>query len=248
MLGEGFQHLEVIEAALVPTADGTARQTLARVVDQLGGIEILLHPETVTGRAGTGRVVEGEDARLQLRHGVAALRAGEVGGEGHGNHPLLPVHGGHQYYAAGEGQRRLEGFGEAQRQIGAHLEAVHHHFDGVLLVQLQRGRIGEIAHLPIDASADVALGRQVLQQLGVLPLAIAHHGRQQHQLGAFGLGQHLIHHLADGLGGERDGVGRAAGFTYPRKQQAQVVINFGDGAHGRARVVGGGLLLDGDGR
>ncbi|MNQ52536.1 hypothetical protein D3C85_665580 [compost metagenome] len=217
-------------------------------MDQLGGIEVLLHPETVAGGAGAGRVVEGEDAWLQLRHGVATLRTGEVGGEGHGNHPLLPVHGGHQHYAAGEGQRRLEGFGEAQRQIGAHLEAVHHHFDGVLLVQLQRGRIGEIAHLPIDASTNVALGRQVLQQLGVLPLAIAHHGRQQHQLGAFGLGQHLIHHLADGLGGERDGVGRAAGFAYPCKQQAQVVINFGDGTHGRARVVGGGLLLDGDGR
>ncbi|MND44270.1 hypothetical protein D3C80_351020 [compost metagenome] len=248
MLGEGFQHLEVIEAALVPTADGTARQTLARVVDQLGGIEILLHPETVTGRAGTGRVVEGEDARLQLRHGVAALGAGEVGGEDQGSDTLLLVHGSHQDYAAGEGQCRLEGFGEAQCQVIAHLEAVHHHFDGVLLVQLQRGRIGEIAHLPIDASTNVALSRQVLQQLGVLPLAIAHHGRQQHQLGAFGLGQHLIHHLADGLGGERDGVGRTARLADSGKQQTQVVVDLGDGADGRARVVGGGLLLDGDGR
>jgi len=115
-------------------------------------------------------------------------------------------------------------------------------------VQLQRGRIGEVTHLPIDAGADIALGRQVLQQLGVLPLAIAHHGGKQHQLGAFRLGQHLIHHLADGLGGKRDGVGRATGLTDPGKQQAQVVVDFGDGADGRARVVGGGLLLDGDGR
>ncbi|MNG07291.1 hypothetical protein D3C84_905840 [compost metagenome] len=118
----------------------------------------------------------------------------------------------------------------------------------MLLVQLQRGRIGEIAHLAIDAGADIALRRQILQQLAVLTLAIPYHGCQQHQLAALGLGQHLIHHLADGLGGERDGVGRAAGFTDPGKQQAQVVVDFGDGADGRARVVGGGLLLDGDGR
>jgi hypothetical protein len=30
-------------------------------------------------------------------------------------------------------------------------------------------------------------------------------------------------------------------------QQAQVVVDFGDGADGGARVVAGGLLLDGDG-
>ena len=248
VLGEGFQHLEVIEAAFVPTADGATGQALARIVDQLGGIEVLLHPEAVAGGAGAGRVVEGEDAWLQLRHGVTALGASEVGGEDQGGNPLLPVHGRHQHDAAGEGQCRLEGFGQAQRQVITHLEAINHHFDGVLLVQLQRGRIGEIAHLPIDASTNVALGRQVLQQLGVLPLAIAHHGRQQHQLGAFGLGQHLIHHLADGLGGERDGVGRTARLADPGKQQTQVVVDLGDGADGRARVVGGGLLLDGDGR
>lgn len=248
VIGEGFQHLEVIEAALVPTPDGATGQALARIVDQLGGIEVLLHPQAVAGGTGTGRVVEGEDARLQLRHGVTTLRAGEVGGEDQGSDALLPVHGSHQDYAAGEGQSRLEGFGEAQCQVIAHLEAVHHHLDGVLLVQLQRGRVGKVAHLPIDAGADITLGRQVLQQLGVLPLAIAHHGGKQHQLGAFGLGQHLIHHLADGLSGERDGVGRATGLTDPGKQQAQVVVDFGDGTDGRARVVGGGLLLDGDGR
>ena len=70
------------------------------------------------------------------------------------------------------------------------------------------------------------------------PLAIAHHGRQQHQLAAFWLSQHLIHHLADGLGGERYGMGGAARLTHPGKQQAQMVINFGDGADGRTRVMG----------
>ena len=247
VLGEGFEHLEVVKAALVPTADGAVGQTDGRIADHLGRVEILLHPEAVTGGAGAGRVVEGEDARLQLRHGVAALRAGEVGGEGHGSDPLLAVHGHHQYYAAGEGQRRLERLGQTQGQVIAHLEAIHHHLDGVFLVQLQRGRVRQVAHLTVDAGTDVTLGRQVFQQLGVLPLAIAHHRGQQHQLAPLRLGQHLIHHLADSLGGEWNGVGRAARLTDPGKQQTQVVVDFGDGADGRARVVGGGLLLDGDG-
>ena len=247
VLGEGFQHLEVVEAALVPATDGAIGQTDGRIADHLGRIEILLHPEAIAGRAGSGRVVEGEDARLQLRHGVAALRAGEVGGEGHGGNPLLPVHRHYQHDAAGEGQRRLERLGQTQGKVLAHLEAIHHHLDGVLLVQLQSRRIGEVAHLAVDTGTDVALGRQILQQLGVLPLAIAHHRGQQHQLAPLRLGQHLIHHLADGLGGERNGVGRTARLTDPGKQQTQVVVDLGDGTDGRARVVGSGLLFDGDG-
>ncbi len=201
VFGEGFEHLEVVEAALVPAADSAVGQADGRIADHLGRIEILLHSEAVAGRAGTSRVVEGEDARLQLRHGVAALRAGEVGGEGHGDDPLLAVHRHYQYDATGEGQRRLERLGQTQGKVIAHLETVHHHLDGVLLVQLQRGRIGEIAHLAVDAGTDVALSRQILQQLGVLPLAVTHHRGQQHQLAPLRLGQHLIHHLADGLGG-----------------------------------------------
>lgn len=247
VLGQGFEHLEVVEAALVPTADGTTGQALARIVDHLVRIEVLLHPETVAGGAGAGRVIEGEDARLQLRDRVATLGAGEVGRESQGL-PLLPVHGRHQDDAAGESQRRLERLGEALLQIVTHLEAVHHHLDGVLLLQLQGRGIREIAHLPVDAGTDITLGRQVFQQLDVLPFAIAHHGGQQHQLGAFRLGQHLVHHLADGLGGERDAVGRAARLANPGKQQTQIVINFGDGADRGARVVGSGLLFDGDGR
>ncbi len=248
VLGQGFEHLEVVEAALVPTADGAAGQALARIVDHLVRIEVLLHPEPVTGGAGTSRVVEGEDPRLQLRDRVATLGAGEVGRESHGGNPLLSVHGRHQDDAAGESQRRLERLGEALLQIVTHLEAVHHHLDGVLLLQLQGRGIREITHLPVDAGTDITLGRQVLQQLDVLPLAVAHHGGQQHQFAPLRLGQHLVHHLADGLGGKRDAVGRAARLADPGKQQTQVVVNFGDGADRGARVVGSGLLFDGDGR
>ena len=69
------------------------RQALARIVDQLGGIEVLLHTQAVAGGAGTGWVVEGEDPRFELRHGVTALGAGEIRREGHGFNPSSPSMG-----------------------------------------------------------------------------------------------------------------------------------------------------------
>ncbi len=79
-------------------------------------------------------------------------------------------------------------------------------------------------------------------------LAAFDYRRQQHQLGAFGEVHDLVDHLRDGLGFQVLAMFWTAGRPGTGKQQAQVVVNFGDGAHGRARVVGGGLLLNGDRR
>ena len=60
--------------------------------------------------------------------------------------------------------------------------------------------------------------------------------------------EHLVDHLADGLRLQRVVVVRAARRADARVQQAQVVVDLGDGADGRARVVRGRLLLDRDRR
>ncbi|MNS90070.1 hypothetical protein D3C72_1241040 [compost metagenome] len=82
----------------------------------------------------------------------------------------------------------------------------------------------------------------------MLALAVRHHGRQDHQLGVLGQGERGIHHLGDALRLERDVVVRAVGRAGAGEQQAQVVVDLGDRAHGGTRVVAGGLLLDRDGR
>ena len=60
--------------------------------------------------------------------------------------------------------------------------------------------------------------------------------------------QHVVDHLRDALRRERDAVLRAVRIADAREQQAQVVVDLGDGADGRARVVAGRLLLDRDRR
>ncbi|CNV11135.1 Uncharacterised protein [Salmonella enterica subsp. enterica serovar Bovismorbificans] len=61
--------------------------------------------------------------------------------------------------------------------------------------------------------------------------------RQQHQTFAFRLRQHVIDHLANGLRRQRHVMIRTTRLAHPGKQQAQVVVDLGNGTHRRARVV-----------
>ena len=63
-----------------------------------------------------------------------------------------------------------------------------------------------------------------------------------------GQGQHVVDHLRDGLRLECLVVVGADGRAGAGEEQAQVVVDLGDGADRRARVVAGRLLLDGNGR
>ena len=56
----------------------------------------------------------------------------------------------------------------------------------------------------------------------------------------------MIDHLRHGLRLQRQMMLRAVRCTSAGKKQAQVVMNFGDGADRGARVVTGGLLFNGN--
>ena len=119
-----------------------------------------------------------------------------------------------------------------------------------LLQGRQRIGLEDLAALAVgaDAKAHVAAGLHVGEQIGELALAIAHDRGQHHQPGALRQRQHRVDHLADALRGQRQVVVGAVGRPGARVQQPQVVVDLGDGADRRARVVAGGLLLDADGR
>ena len=167
---------------------------------------------------------------------MSAFGAGEACAEGD-FFAFLAVHGGNNSDAVSKADGGLEGLGQPLLQILAHLEAVNHYFNAVLTLLVERWRFVQFVDASIDACAHKALGAQLVDQCQVLALAIAQHRGQQHQLAAFGHGQYLVDHLADGLGGQWQIVVRAHGRAHPGKQQAQVVVNFGDGADGGARVV-----------
>ena len=105
----------------------------------------------------------------------------------------------------------------------------------------------QLVDVAVDARADEALLLHILQQLGVLALAPLHQRRNQHPFAAFIERHDVVHHLADGLRVQLDAVVGAARDADAGEEEAQVVVDFGDGADGGARVVRGGFLLDGNG-
>ena len=115
-------------------------------------------------------------------------------------------------------------------------------------VLLKSGRFVEVMHAAVDAGPNKALCPQLVQQGQVLALALAHNRCQQHQLAAFGHGQYLVDHLADGLGCQWQIVVRAARLADAGKQQTQIIVYLGDGAHGGAWVVRGRFLFNGNSR
>ena len=158
--------------------------------------------------------------------------------------------------AIGDAQRGLEAFGQALLEaavgIGAggldNLDAVEHHVDVVLLVLLQRGQLAGFVRRSVDAETHIALRLHVGEQLGELALAFAHHRRQHHQPCAFGQRQRGIDHLAHALSLQRELMVRTEGRAGAGIEQAQVVVDLGDGTDGGAWVVRGCLLLDADRR
>ncbi len=240
------KHLEVVDVAPVPATNRAFGQGQF-AIDQALGVEELLDPQAVAGRAGASRVVEGEQLGLQFADRMAADRAGEARGKDHLLARLV-VHRRHQGDAVGQLQRGLEGLGQALLEIGADLEAVHHHIDGMLLLFIQLRQLVELAQFAVDPRTNEPLGAQLFEDHQVLALALADDRRQEHQLAAFGLGQHEVDHLADGLGFQWNVMIGAAGNTDARIEQAKVVVDLGDRADCRPWVVGGRLLFNGDRR
>ncbi|MNP24168.1 hypothetical protein D3C76_1169140 [compost metagenome] len=115
-------------------------------------------------------------------------------------------------------------------------------------MQFQLWRIGKVTHFTVDTGADIALACQVFQRFSVLAFTLFNDWGQQHQALVLWLRQYVIHHLADGLCGQRHIMIRAARLAHAGKQQTQIVMNFGNGTDRGTRVMRRGFLLDGDSR
>ena len=158
------------------------------------------------------------------------------------------VHFHRQRATFGQTQGGLKAFRQALLHVGANFQTVHDHIHVVFFVFLQLWQVIEIKHLLAQAKTHIALCLQVGQQFIELAFARTGDRGQHHQLGVFGQRQHRIHHLRHALGLQRQAMLWAIRRACARKQQAQVVMDFGDRAHGGAGVVAGGLLLNRDRR
>ena len=147
---------------------------------------------------------------------------------------------------AGGGLDRLR---QPQAQVGLHDEPVDDDVDRVLelLVELGDAVVEQDLHA-VDLRAREALADQLLEDVLVLALAVAHERRVDREPRALVEPQHLVDDRVDRLAGDRLAADRAVRPADPRVEQAEVVVDLGDRADGRARVARGRLLVDRDRR
>ncbi len=139
------------------------------------------------------------------------------------------------------GRRSIRSVGGLQQ------DAVDDGFDGVVLALVESGRLGEVHDLAVDARAK-ALLIKLVEQVLELALAASDDGRHDGDALAGAELQNALDDLVGGLAGDGPAAVGAVGRADRGVEQAQVVVDLGDGADGGAGAAAGGLLLDGDGR
>ena len=242
------QPQEVVgDVRLAPRLDRTLTEGGLRVRDDQLGVD--LHPgaEAVALRAGAERRVEGERARLELV-GVdgVLVRAGHLLAEAQLAGRVLggQVDEVEEHQPAGQLQGGLDRVGEPALRRRLHREPVDHHLDGVLLLLVELRGLVERVGLAVHPGPGEALRLELLEQLDVLPLAAADHRCEHLEPLALLQREHLVDDLLGRLPLDRGAAGGAVRPAGAGVEQAEVVVDLGDGADRGARVLRGGLLVD----
>ena len=226
-----------------PRLDRTLGQRQVRVRHDQRRVDHQPAPDSGADGAGTVRAVEAERARLDLREADAARRAGELLGV---DVLVAALHVDRQHAPLAEAQRGLDGVDDpAALRVAVEHEAVDDHLDGVPLELGELDALAQVADLSVDAHADEAGLGGFFEDLLVLALLVHDAGRQQHQPGAL-LRQHRLGDLLHGLALDGPAAVVAVRLAHAGEEQAEVVVDLGDGPDGRARVVRDALLVDGD--
>ena len=103
-------------------------------------------------------------------------------------------------------------------------------------------------YLAVHAHADIALPAGILEYPAVLALLAADDRREQLHARLFRQRHQPVDDLVDGLLMDLFSAFRAVRRADARPEQTHIVVDLRDRADGRARVLRGGLLVDGDGR
>src|SRR5262249_19839880 len=129
-------------------------------------------------------------------------------------------------------------------------QAINHNFDGVILAFVDDRKIVEGKEFAVDANANVAILGELIKLLAISALSAVDDGRKDHDP-VVGLREVAVQDGLDNLfaGLPSDGLATTRAVRYANRSvnDAEVVVNLGDGTHRRTRGAGGGFLFDGDG-
>ena len=171
----------------------------------LPGVEVPGGAQSLAGRAGAMRRIEGEGARRHLGHADAAVDAGELARE----QAVAAVEGVDDDDAVGQVERGLDRLGQPALDARPHDQPVDHDVDGVVLPAVERQVVVEALELAVDARLGEAAGRNRLQLLLELALPPTDDRRQHVDPAVLGIGHHQVDDPLEGLAGDLPAAVRA---------------------------------------
>ena len=260
-LPEGLAQLELVVAresrdlAGAPVRRSRFQDRDRAVLDRLlrgddDAVRVGLEDRSETRALGTGAVgrVEGEEPGRDLRQGRAAIGARVVGGQD----LLRAVRDREDHEAPGDPRGRLDRVGQPLAVVlvfrPAWRRAGPRRARSCASSAVQLRRVVEVHELPVDARAEEALLEHLRHLLLVLALLARHVGSQDEEAAPHREPQGAVHHLLDRLGLDRAAARGTVRLPHGGIEQAQVVVDLGHGADGRARVARRRPLLDRDRR
>src|SRR5207253_3862366 len=137
---------------------------------------------------------------------------------------------------------------ETRAEVRLHRQPIDDDLDRVLELLVQRDLVLEQPLLAVDLDAGEALVAELLEDVFVLTLAVAHDGRVDGELRPLRQLEDLIDDRLLALARDRLAADRTMRPPDARIQEAQVVVDLRDRAYGRAWVAGRRLLIDRDRR
>src|SRR6266446_3164476 len=191
------------------------------------------------------RVVEREVARLGLRHARAVVGTCVVL-----RHLYLftTVNWRDDHRAAPQPGRGLDRVDQSRPLLRPDHDAVDDDLDIVLLVLVEGDRLADLIQASVHPDPHESRLAHVVDQRPVLALATFDNWSEHHHPGALRQLLDVVRHLLDGLPAHLATAYRTVGMSDPRVEQAEVVIDLGDGADRRPRVLRRAFLVDRDRR
>ena len=223
--------------------DAPVRHGLAAVRDD--GIQVYVHdsPEALAMGAVSLRGVEGETVRLRFLKGEAAFRIDQVFGIMR-EFPAFLVQDRDRALAQVEGAGH--GFPDAAVIPGRWFEPVHHQFDEMGLVSVERCDLLQLDNFSVYADFGISAPAHLVEELTVMAFPAADNGREQVALATAVLFHDQVHDAGIGVTDHLPACFRRIGTGALCIQEAQEVVDFRNGPHRGTGVVSGGFLLDGD--
>ncbi len=151
-----------------------------------------------------------------------------------------------RFHRIREAAARGPGFVAVRIVKVAHDQAVYHDLNRVHLIPFQVDVFRHVAHLAIDADAHKPGLLDIFQYLFVASLAVFNDRGEYLDARSVCPLFDLFHDLLRRLCFDSFPANRAVGDADAGIEQAQIVVNLGDGAHRRARVVADTLLVNRD--